>query len=137
MSAFFRDSDPKVRQRAAVEAARTGDGSSLPELERLAKGDPSQDVRREAASAIGRLARRHPRAFAMLVGLSQHEDPGVLTQVARGLVGARTDTQRAVAEPILRQLLQHPNEVLREFVQTERARHASKTSVRPSRGGGG
>ncbi|MXX80463.1 MAG: HEAT repeat domain-containing protein [Chloroflexi bacterium] len=137
MSNEFRDADSRVRQRAIVAAARAGDGSVLPELERLAQCDPSQAVRREAASAIGRLARRHPLAFAMLVGLSQHDDPGVLTQAARGLVSATTDAQQAIAQPILRQLAQHPNEVLSDFVQSEITRSASKSNVRPISGGGG
>ena len=137
MSAAFQDANPRVRQRAVVAAARAGDGAQLAELERLAHCDPSQNVRREAASAIGRLSRHHPQAFAMLVSLSQHADPGVVIQAARGLVSARTDSQRAVAEPILIELVQHPNEVLRDFVQIERARAASSANVSPRRGGGG
>ncbi len=136
MSAEFKDANPRVRQRAVVAAARARDGAVLPQLECLAHRDPSQEVRREAASAIGRLSRNHPQAFAMLVSLSEHDDPGVVIQAARGLVSARTDDQRAIAEPILIELAQHPNEVLRDFVQSERARAAQIANGRPRRGGG-
>ena len=136
MDEQLHNADPRVRQRAVVDIARAGDGSALPQLERLAHCDPSQQVRSEAASAIGRLSRNHPQAFAMLVGLSAHADPGVVIQAARGLVAAREDSQRAIADSILLQLADHPNEVLREFVQTERQRSRSNTNTRTKRGGG-
>ena len=130
------DPSPRVRQAAAVEAARDNVASELPALHRLASCDPSQNVRREAASAIGRLSRNYPQAFAMLTELVRHPDPGVVIQAARGLAAARSDEQQAVAEPLLDELLQHQNEVVRDFVQTERGRRFGKYT-RVNRGGGG
>ncbi len=137
MDERLHDSDPRVRQRAVVDIARANDSGALLQLERLAHCDPSQQVRSEAASAIGRLSRNHPQAFAMLVGLSRHGDPGVVIQAARGLIAARQDSQRAIAEPILLQLADHPNEVLREFVQTEQTRSHLSWNKNFRSGGGG
>ncbi len=135
IEARLHDPQPRQRQAAAIEAGRSRAGHLLPMLEQLARCDDAQLVRREAASAIGRLARTHPQALGLLVELSQHRDPGVVIQAARGLVAAaRSDEQRAIVEPMLDDLAQHANEVVRDFVETERARF-EHSHTRPRRGG--
>ena len=137
ISERLRAPSSNVRKAAAVDAARAGDLSAIDALVQLAQCDAAQDVRREAASAVGRLSRHAPQAFAALVELSQHPDPGVVIQAARGLIAARAEVQRAIADPILEQLAKHPNEILREFVLTERSRAASISNSSSKRGGGG
>ena len=128
----FANANPRIRQEAVVQAARAQDASLLDQIQCLALHDPSQEVRREAASAVGRLSRNHPQAFDILIDLSKHADPGVVIQAARGLVAARTAEQRAVARPILKKLEHHPNEVLRDFVHTERLRATTTRASVPS-----
>ena len=136
----LQDANPRVRKQAIVEIARSQDAGLLVQLECLAISDPSQDVRREAASTIGRLARRHPQAFGILFKLSEHPDPGVVIQAARGLVSIKqAEGDRVPVELELDRLAQHPNEVVRDFVTTERAREHAQ-SLRPQTveiGGGG
>ena len=121
-----------------MAAARAGAGGLLPMLREAAAGDESQDVRREAASAIGRLSRELPQAFGLLVELAEHDDPGVVLQSARGLAAALRDSLNgAVAGAMLERLACHRNEIVREFVQIERSRALGASGSREIRGGGG
>ena len=121
-----------------MAAARAGAGGLLMLLRELAAGDESQDVRREAASAVGRLSRELPQAFGMLVELAEHDDPGVVLQAARGLASALRDPANgAVAGAMLDRLACHRNEVVREFVQIERERASDASVIRKYGGGGG
>ena len=127
-----------VRRAAAVAAGRLAAAELLPLLRRTAADDESQDVRREAASAVGRLSRELPQAFGAVAELADHRDPGVVLQAARALAAALRDpANHAIADATLQRLACHPNEIVREFVQIERAR-ALPASVRlNSKGGGG
>lgn len=112
-----------VRRAAAAAAARAGAGGLLPMLRKAAARDEAQDVRREAASAIGRLSRDLPQAFGLLAELAEHDDPGVVLQAARGMAAALRDpANRMVADATLERLACHRNEIVREFVQIERSR---------------
>ena len=126
-----------VRRAAAVAAGRLAAAELLPLIRRAALADESQEVRREAASAIGRLSRQLPQAFGTIVELADHDDPGVSLQAARALaVALRDPANRAVAAAALDNLACHPNEIVREFVQLERER-ALPASINREIGGGG
>lgn len=139
IAALLCDERPAVREAAARRAARSQSNRHLRALNDLARRDPSQRVRREAAAAIGRIAAGLPEAFAALAALAEHSDPGVVLQAARGLAraarAASDCSQQAVAQPILDRLAAHPNEVVREFVAVERSR--GSRGHKPQAGGGG
>ena len=133
----FSSPHASVRRAAAVAAGRLAAAELLPLLRRAAADDESQDVRREAASAVGRLSRELPQAFGAVAELADHRDPGVVLQAARALAAALRDpANHAIADATLQRLACHPNEIVREFVQIERAR-ALPASVRFNSGGGG
>ena len=135
---YLHSGHASVRRAAAVAAARSGAGGLLPMLREAAARDKAQDVRREAASAIGRLSRELPQAFGLLAELAEHDDPGVVLQAARGLAAALRDpANRAVADAMLERLACHRNEIVREFVQIERSRALAASDSREIRGGGG
>ena len=142
IAALLCDERAAVREAAARRAARSQSNRHLRALNELARCDPSQRVRREAAAAIGRIAADLPEAFGALAGLAEHSDPGVVLQAARGLARAARAaratpdcSQQAVALPILDRLAGHPNEVVREFVAVERSRGSRRHKA--SAGGGG
>ena len=137
IAALLCDERPAVREAAARRAARSQSNRHLRALNDLARCDPSQRVRREAAAAIGRIAAGLPEAFAALAALAEHSDPGVVLQAARGLARAARDcSQQAVAQPILDRLAAHPNEVVREFVAVERSRNSRGHKAQAGGGGG-
>ena len=134
--------DPRASTRldAVKEVAQQSQIGLLGMVEHLAKGDPSQQVRREAASAIGRMSRMSPQAFAMLADLAAHDDPGVVVQAARGLMAAKNgsgngDGRTVIAEALIAELAGHANEVVRHFVRTEQDRKTGPRFVPNGTGG--
>jgi HEAT repeat protein len=102
----------EVRTAAVKALARLENLALLPFYrERLAQ-EQATLVRRELASAIGRL--RAPEAIPTLVELLHDPDPKVVLQAIRGLL---CFDGLAAVQDALRELATHPNELVRHAVQ--------------------
>ena len=112
---LLEHSNDKVRQLAVVNLGKLGDVNYLRPLQSLACGDPNTMVRREAASAIGRMRSR--RAIPALVRITKDADPKVAMQALRGLLVFERNGKIHAA---LQDLESHPNELIREAIERER-----------------
>lgn len=103
-----------IRSLAMKNLAKLCDVSLLETFLDHAKNDTSTEVRRESVSAIGRL--RNVRAIPSLTDLLQERDPKVVMQAIRGLlVFSNNETVRKK----LSDLIDHPNELIREVITKE------------------
>ena len=108
-------SSDKVRELAAVNLGKLGDVNFLRPLHSLACHDPNTQVRREAASAIGRM--RDKRTIPALIRITKDADPKVAMQAMRGLLVFERNGKIHAA---LQDLENHPNELIREVIERER-----------------
>ena len=107
----------KIRMLAAINLGKMSDLKFLPSLEKTASKDTSTTVRREAASAIGRM--RDRAAIPTLIRLTRDPDPKVVLQALRGLLAFKTKDKRIHAA--LEKLRDHKNEVIQEVIECERS----------------
>lgn len=104
----------KVRCLAIKNLAKTEDISLKNTYIRLINKDNSSVVKREAASAIGRL--RNKECISTLLNLLSNSDPEVAMQAMRGLLVFKED--KIVLEA-LKKLKNHPNEMIQEVINKE------------------
>lgn len=104
----------KVRSLVIKNIAKTKDLAYLNLFTEILSKDQSMDVRREAASAIGRM--RNRETFPTLFKLTQDKDPEVVLQAIRGLLVFKED--ELVAKKLL-SLKNHQNEIIRKIIDIE------------------
>jgi len=103
-----------IRYLAVKNLAKLGNIDLLDKFQILIDSDKSSDVRREAASAIGRM--RNKKTVPTLKKLLSDPDPEVVLQAIRGLLVFKEDNK---VKSKLRKLKSHPNEIIREIVEKE------------------
>ena len=103
----------KVRTLAVKNLAKSSNFSLLDNYVELVQNDKSSSVRREAASAIGRLKDR--RAKNIMFQNLNDRDPEVVLQFIRGLLVFKMDED--VSSQLLK--LNHPNEIIKEIIERE------------------
>ena len=104
----------KVRCLAVKNLAKTEDLSLKNTYIKLINKDDSSIVKREAASAIGRL--RNKDCIPILLNLLSNSDPEVAMQAMRGLLVFKED--KLVLDS-LKKLKDHPNEMIQEVIKKE------------------
>ncbi len=102
----------EVRLEAVRVLARLQNPALLPFYRERLAGEQATLVRRELASAVGRL--RRGKAIPTLIDLLHDPDPKVILQAVRGLLCFQEQpaVQRALSE-----LAMHPNELVRQAVR--------------------
>lgn len=111
---LLNDKDEKIRSLAVKNLAKLSDLSLLNIFSKFAKQDNSTIVRRETASAIGRL--RNPKTIPVLFDLLNDQDPKVIMQAIRGLI---TFSDREDVKNRLKEIASHPNEMIQEVINKE------------------
>lgn len=81
---LLKNNNETIRSLALKNLAKIGDISLLDTFINFAKQDESTEVRRESASAIGRL--RNEKTIPHLIKLLSDNDPKVVMQAIRGLL---------------------------------------------------
>jgi len=104
----------KVRYWAVKNLGKLTDDEYLRVLKRVAETDSETNVRREAASSIGRM--RNPRAKKILINILHDNDPKVVCQAIRGLLFFKGDAE---IDENLKSLIQHQNEMVRTVIYKE------------------
>ncbi len=109
---LLQHENPQVRLLAVKNIGKLEDVRYLQPLSIIAENDPDSMARREAVSAIGRM--RDPQNKSLLLKYLDDTDPKIVLQAIRGLVVFKDED--AIRQR-LRQLLQHPNELVQSFIQ--------------------
>ena len=103
-----------IRLLSVRNLAKLKDDSLLDTFFGIVLQDDSTDVRRESTAAIGRL--RSEKSIPKLIELLSDDDPEVVMQAARGLL---VFTRKRKVNKELKRLVNHPNEQVRELVESE------------------
>lgn len=111
---LLKKPNEKIRSLSIKNLAKIGDLSLLTIFVRHASEDESTEVRREAVSAIGRL--RNKETVPILCNYLQDQDPKVVMQAIRGLLVFSNESE---IKNKLKQLENHPNEVIKEVISKE------------------
>lgn len=111
---LYSKPNEKIRSLSIKNLAKLSNSSLTKFFIRCINTDESTEVRREAVSAIGRM--RDEKNIDILSDFLNDEDPKVVMQAIRGLL-ALSDKEKI--KPILRSLLNHPNEVIQEVIHKE------------------
>ena len=122
----------KVKSLAIMNLAKMGDASLLATFAGYADEDDSTEVRREAASAIGRL--RCPEAIPYLAKLLSDKDPKVVVQAIRGLLVFPRDNG---ARKELSRLKNHPNESVRALLADNAIKETAQDAAKRTAAGRG
>ena len=115
----------KIRMLAAINLGKMSDLKFLESLAKAASKDTSTIVRREAASAIGRMRNRD--TIPILIRLTRDPDPKVVLQALRGLLVFKTKSKRIDAA--LEKLRSHKNEIIQEVIECERSLDSEKSKT--------
>lgn len=113
----------KVRSLSVKNLAKLRDYSLANTFLKLINTDKSSIVRREAASAIGRM--RNPKNKDILVKLLSDSDPEVIMQAIRGLLVFKENSD---VQDHLKKLVKHPNEMIQEVIKKEFFNNSSNGS---------
>tara|TARA_Y100000310_G_C20663747_1_gene806274 strand:+ start:118 stop:1509 length:1392 start_codon:yes stop_codon:yes gene_type:complete len=111
---LLKHESSKVRYLAVKNLAKLSRLDLINTYLDLINNDESSNVRREAASAIGRL--RNPEAKSVMFNLIDDSDPEVILQSIRGLMVFKKDAD--VQEKLMK-LKNHPNEIIQEVIKKE------------------
>ena len=110
----LKNKNDKIRYLALKNLAKLSDIKLLNKYVDVIKNDCSANVRREAVSAIGRL--RNEDAINILIQLLNDNDPEVVLQAIRGLLVFKNNEK---VKENLKQLSNHPNEIIQEVIKKE------------------
>jgi DNA modification methylase len=108
---LLKNSNAKIRALALKNLAKLGDVNLLSSFMNIALNDNSTDVRREAASAVGRL--RSKTAKKSLIKLLDDKDPKVIQQAIRGLLVFKHDKD---VKLVLLKMKSHPNDQIQDLI---------------------
>jgi len=104
----------KVRYMVVKNLAKLSKLELLGTYVNIINNDESSTVKREAASAIGRL--RNPNAKTIMFNLLNNNDPEIVLQSMRGLLVFKQDED---VKTKLLKLKDHPNEIIQQVVKKE------------------
>ncbi len=104
----------KIRVLAVKNLAKLENSTLIDIYINLINLDKSSNVRREAVSAIGRL--RNNDCIPILYKFLSDLDPEVVLQAIRGLLVFKDDNN---VKDKLKQLKDHPNEIVREIIKNQ------------------
>lgn len=116
----------QVRLWAVKNIGKLEDVKYLQALSIIARKDHNSMVRREAVSSIGRM--RHPQNKAILLEMLSDSDPKIVLQAIRGLLVFKSDK---TIEQHLKQLSNHPNEMVQTVIHKEYFAQSSTETVQP------
>ena len=109
------NSDNKnIRYYSVNNLAKLNNEKLLKTFENFLKKEETSNVRRETASAIGRL--RSKKAIPLMTKLLKDKDPNIILQAVRGLLVFKSDNK---IEKILKSLTNHPNEIVQKVINIE------------------
>jgi len=114
LTQLLNNESDKVRYLAVKNLAKLSRLDLLDTYIKIINNDESSDVRREAASAIGRL--RNPKAKPVMFSFLNDPDPEVILQSIRGLLVFKKEEE--VKKELLK-LRKHPNEMIQEVIKKE------------------
>ncbi|MBC8384954.1 MAG: HEAT repeat domain-containing protein, partial [Candidatus Cloacimonetes bacterium] len=120
----LKNKNDKIRYLALKNLAKLADIKLLEIYTDVIKRDNSANVRREAVSAIGRL--RNENTIYILIKLLNDTDPEVVLQAIRGLLVFKKNVK---VKDHLRQLSNHPNEIIQEFIKKEFKENKNKKNI--------
>lgn len=106
--------NPKIRCQAIKNVGKLKDERFLKILITFAENERNTITRREAVSAIGRLKTKN--AIPVLTCFITDDDPKVILQALRGLLYFK---QYPGVKNTLTSVAEHPNEMIRELINTE------------------
>ena len=104
----------EIRFLAITNLAKLGDVKFLNTYKKLIQSEPSSRVRREIASAIGRI--RSTKCIPLLFELLKDKDPNIILQSIRGLLVFKDDKEVITK---VKRLKRHKNEIIRKVIRTE------------------
>ncbi|MBU1297924.1 MAG: HEAT repeat domain-containing protein [Bacteroidetes bacterium] len=111
---FISHESSNVRFWVVKNLGKLGDVKYIEPLSKIVKEDTDSMVRREAVSSLGRM--RNAKNIPTLLSLLTDPDPKILAQAIRGLlVFKRNET----VDTQLKQLANHPNELIQQVIQKE------------------
>ena len=109
------NSDNKnIRYYSINNLAKLNNEKLLKTFENFLEKEETSNVRRETASAIGRL--RSKKAIPLMTKLLKDKDPNIILQAVRGLLVFKSDNK---IEKILKNLKNHPNEIVQKVINIE------------------
>jgi len=111
---LLNNESSKVRVLAIKNLAKLSDINLLNNFVEIIKSDTSTEVRREAASAIGRM--RDEKTIPFQEELLQDSDPEVVLQAIRGLIVFKDNEE---VKEKLKELKSHPNEIIQQVIKKE------------------
>jgi hypothetical protein len=111
---LLKHENEKIRSLAVKNLAKLGDSSLIHVFVNIIENYNSSLVRREAASAIGRL--RDSSNKQILFKYLNDPDPEVILQAMRGLLVFKED--KGIQEK-LQKLANHPNEIIQDIIKKE------------------
>ena len=111
---LYNKSDEKIRSLSIKNLAKIRDSTLTNFFVKCANTDKSTEVKREAVSAIGRM--RDEKNMDILLNFLNNEDPKIVIQAIRGLLSLRNKEK---IKPLLKTLINHPNEVIQEVISKE------------------
>lgn len=104
----------EIRYLAVTNLAKLGDIKFLKIYKKLIRSEESSRVRREIASAIGRI--RSEKCIPFLLELLKDKDPNIILQSIRGLLVFK-DNEDVLSK--IKKLKNHKNEIIRKVIKTE------------------
>lgn len=111
---LYSKPNEKIRSLSIKNLSKLSSSSLTNFFIKCINTDESTEVRREAVSAIGRM--RDEKNIDILSDFLNDEDPKVVMQAIRGLLAL---LNKEKIKPILKPLLNHPNEVIQEVIHKE------------------
>lgn len=111
---FLKHESHQVRLWAVKNIGKLESIKYLEPLSLIAKQDINSMVRREAVSSIGRM--RHHYCIHILLEMLDDVDPKIVLQAIRGLLVFKNDLS---VQARLKQLLNHPNEMVQLVIRKE------------------
>ncbi len=118
---LLKHKNERIRSLAVKNLAKIGDSSLIHVFVNLIENDNSSIVRREAASAIGRL--RDSSNKQILFKYLNDSDPEIILQAMRGLLVFKKEKD---VQEKLQKLANHPNEIIQDVIKKEFHSNSSK-----------
>lgn len=111
---WLDDNSNEIRYLSAVNLAKLSDISLLELFKAKITSESSSKIRRELASAIGRM--RSEECIPTLIDLLKDKDPNIILQAIRGLLVFKSD-KKIISH--LKRLKKHQNEIVKKVIEIE------------------
>jgi len=111
---WLDDDNDEIRYLSAVNLAKLSDIGLLELFKEKITSESSSKIRREIASAIGRM--RSEECIPTLIDLLKDKDPNIILQAIRGLLVFKSD-EKIISH--LKRLKKHKNEIVKKVIEIE------------------